>query len=186
MFFLKQKTAYEMRISDWSSDVCSSDLFEEDPGGMDLRAQRSCPGGALSRRQFVAATAVGIAAFATTTLLPGFALAAQTAATAALPSTRSLAFRSLHTGEEVQATYLRDGRVQAEGVQRLNHVLRDWRSGEVWQMDRQPFDLLYALRRRMDRQQPSELISGYPSPATTPSPPPNTDGVATTPPQLPG
>src|SRR3546814_4544215 len=28
MFFLKQKTAYEMRISDWSSDVCSSDLEE--------------------------------------------------------------------------------------------------------------------------------------------------------------
>src|SRR3546814_7798970 len=27
-FFLKQKTAYEMRISDWSSDVCSSDLHE--------------------------------------------------------------------------------------------------------------------------------------------------------------
>src|SRR3546814_6124962 len=26
-FFFKQKTAYEMRISDWSSDVCSSDLF---------------------------------------------------------------------------------------------------------------------------------------------------------------
>src|SRR3546814_8144848 len=28
-FFFKQKTAYEMRISDWSSDVCSSDLGEE-------------------------------------------------------------------------------------------------------------------------------------------------------------
>src|SRR3546814_13890906 len=27
MFCFKQKTAYEMRISDWSSDVCSSDLF---------------------------------------------------------------------------------------------------------------------------------------------------------------
>src|SRR3546814_3733368 len=27
LFFFKQKTAYEMRISDWSSDVCSSDLF---------------------------------------------------------------------------------------------------------------------------------------------------------------
>src|SRR3546814_7109646 len=27
-FFFKQKTAYEMRISDWSSDVCSSDLIE--------------------------------------------------------------------------------------------------------------------------------------------------------------
>src|SRR3546814_14103780 len=27
VFFFKQKTAYEMRISDWSSDVCSSDLL---------------------------------------------------------------------------------------------------------------------------------------------------------------
>src|SRR3546814_3584057 len=30
-FFFKQKTAYEMRISDWSSDVCSSDLLSR-PG----------------------------------------------------------------------------------------------------------------------------------------------------------
>src|SRR3546814_1862694 len=29
-FFVKQKTAYEMRISDWSSDVCSSDLLKKD------------------------------------------------------------------------------------------------------------------------------------------------------------
>src|SRR3546814_8628977 len=29
LFFFKQKTAYEMRISDWSSDVCSSDLVFE-------------------------------------------------------------------------------------------------------------------------------------------------------------
>src|SRR3546814_5258676 len=29
VFFFKQKTAYEMRISDWSSDVCSSDLGRE-------------------------------------------------------------------------------------------------------------------------------------------------------------
>src|SRR3546814_7470514 len=29
VFFFKQKTAYEMRISDWSSDVCSSDLLIE-------------------------------------------------------------------------------------------------------------------------------------------------------------
>src|SRR3546814_9720582 len=35
-FFFKQKTAYEMRISDWSSDVCSSDLV---PGHLHIRAQ---------------------------------------------------------------------------------------------------------------------------------------------------
>src|SRR3546814_4912627 len=35
-FFFKQKTAYEVRISDWSSDVCSSDLFwlERSPEGI--------------------------------------------------------------------------------------------------------------------------------------------------------
>src|SRR3546814_2360323 len=31
VFFFKQKTAYEMRISDWSSDVCSSDLLRLPP-----------------------------------------------------------------------------------------------------------------------------------------------------------
>src|SRR3546814_3743456 len=36
-FFFKQKTAYEMRISDWSSDVCSSDLLRHDRGRADPR-----------------------------------------------------------------------------------------------------------------------------------------------------
>src|SRR3546814_14954568 len=31
IIFFKQKTAYEMRISDWSSDVCSSDLLRQHP-----------------------------------------------------------------------------------------------------------------------------------------------------------
>src|SRR3546814_8513169 len=35
-FFFKKKTAYEMRISDWSSDVCSSDLYDDrQDGGCD-------------------------------------------------------------------------------------------------------------------------------------------------------
>src|SRR3546814_6399889 len=40
-FFFKQKTAYEMRISDWSSDVCSSDLGIAWPVGP---TPRSMPG----------------------------------------------------------------------------------------------------------------------------------------------
>src|SRR3546814_4915664 len=43
VFFFKQKTAYEMRISDWSSDVCSSDLVED--GGVERRARPSAPVG---------------------------------------------------------------------------------------------------------------------------------------------
>src|SRR3546814_2914156 len=38
-FFFKQKTAYEMRISDWSSDVCSSDL---QPRGIAVQSPDGC------------------------------------------------------------------------------------------------------------------------------------------------
>src|SRR3546814_2014089 len=40
IFFFKQKTAYEMRISDWSSDVCSSDLLDEPAATRDPGAAR--------------------------------------------------------------------------------------------------------------------------------------------------
>src|SRR3546814_4221371 len=43
-FFFKQKTAYEMRISDWSSDVCSSDLF-----GVGVRIDRDGAYGHFAR-----------------------------------------------------------------------------------------------------------------------------------------
>src|SRR3546814_8764477 len=61
VFFFKQKTAYEMRISDWSSDVCSSDLLRnarfgiaEQPLGFQHHAvldqlAGSTPHGALDR-----------------------------------------------------------------------------------------------------------------------------------------
>src|SRR3546814_2531008 len=47
-FFFKQKTAYEMRMSDWSSDVCSSDLlrYVDDAGYAVMKS------GALSRRGY--------------------------------------------------------------------------------------------------------------------------------------
>src|SRR3546814_6979940 len=53
-FFFKQKTAYEMRISDWSSDVCSSDLFPEidhNPRAKAIRAAiKHTPGQTVSLR----------------------------------------------------------------------------------------------------------------------------------------
>src|SRR3546814_12570210 len=59
-FFFKQKTAYEMRISDWSSDVCSSDL--EDSGLVKQHAgeagralEAGQPGQALGRGRHVLA-----------------------------------------------------------------------------------------------------------------------------------
>src|SRR3546814_10333891 len=59
-FFFKQKTAYEMRISDWSSDVCSSDLMammepvlavlDETDSGLDIDALRVVAAGVNAQR----------------------------------------------------------------------------------------------------------------------------------------
>src|SRR3546814_6649084 len=46
-FFFKQKTAYEMRISDWSSDVCSSDLWAAASRQGSILGAKTC--GATSR-----------------------------------------------------------------------------------------------------------------------------------------
>src|SRR3546814_2001762 len=46
-FFFKQKTAYEMRISDWSSDVCSSDLFKRFIVDAEVLTEQSCDATAL-------------------------------------------------------------------------------------------------------------------------------------------
>src|SRR3546814_5985514 len=61
-FFFNQKPAYEMRISDWSSDVCSSDLVHFSPGCPNFRQFRRLgmePAGYLVRLCAGAATAIG-------------------------------------------------------------------------------------------------------------------------------
>src|SRR3546814_7847814 len=68
-FFFKQKTAYEMRISDWSSDVCSSDL-ETQGRIVHIRGFGGSPLGGLStlsfgRQAFGMAQAIDRAASAT-------------------------------------------------------------------------------------------------------------------------
>src|SRR3546814_1671067 len=50
IFFFKQKTAYEMRISDWSSDVCSSDLHHLENGSRDQLPELD-PGQRLPSRE---------------------------------------------------------------------------------------------------------------------------------------
>src|SRR3546814_8452120 len=55
VFFFKQKTAYEMRISDWSSDVCSSDLAAICAGIFSLSA-----GGRIGRKGLIAALGAGV------------------------------------------------------------------------------------------------------------------------------
>src|SRR3546814_6362931 len=57
MFFFKQKTAYEMRISDWSSDVCSSDLSLGAPKRR--RTERRSSSCLLHRQRIAGAASAG-------------------------------------------------------------------------------------------------------------------------------
>ena len=79
---------------------------------------------------------------------------------------RKLDFHSLHTGEKLAATYWENGRYLADGLREIDHVLRDFRTGEVYPIDPALLDLLYRLRLAMDYERPIGVISGYRCPAT--------------------
>ena len=87
-------------------------------------------------------------------------------AAAPLRPDRTLAFRNLHTDERVEVAYVRRGRHDADGLATLNRVLRDWRTGDVAEMDVALFDLLWRLHRDVGSSKPFDLISGYRSPKT--------------------
>src|SRR3546814_5328845 len=73
-FFFKQKTAYEMRISDWSSDVCSSDLVGAFGGRADIM-EHIAPIGPVYQAGTLSGNPVAVAAGRVTLRLlsePGF------------------------------------------------------------------------------------------------------------------
>src|SRR3546814_2240043 len=51
LLVFKQKTAYEMRISDWSSDVCSSDLVQDPRAALAVAVERRLPPILVPRRR---------------------------------------------------------------------------------------------------------------------------------------
>src|SRR3546814_21002295 len=101
LFFVKQKTSYEMRISDWSSDVCSSDL-ELGVLRQHAHAERLLPAVAAAlAHQRVDEHALGrvdhLAAFAAAALLGGAGLDRQSVASGKSVSTSRSRWSPYHT-----------------------------------------------------------------------------------------
>jgi uncharacterized protein YcbK (DUF882 family) len=84
----------------------------------------------------------------------------------ATPAPRRLAFYGLHTGESLQATYWTPDGYEPDVLARIDHILRDHRTGEVLAIDTRLLDLLSRLRASLVSTQPLHVISGYRSPAT--------------------
>lgn len=108
-------------------------------------------------------------------LRQGLTLALGATAMTAMPSVfagtsankeRVLSFYNIHTGEKSKVLYWSNGIYVPEGVEEINHVLRDHYSGRVAEMDVRLMDALYNLHDKVDSRHSFEVISGYRSPKT--------------------
>jgi uncharacterized protein YcbK (DUF882 family) len=79
---------------------------------------------------------------------------------------RSLSFVHTHTGEQLSATYFRDGVYVQPVLVRLNVLLRDFRTDSVHPVDPQLFDVLHQLQRLAASTEAFHIISAYRSPLT--------------------
>jgi uncharacterized protein YcbK (DUF882 family) len=83
-----------------------------------------------------------------------------------LSDAKCLAFYNTHTGESLSTTYSRSGQPVPAALQKINHILRDHRTGEIREIDIRLLDLLHRLAREIGCAQPFHVISGYRSKQT--------------------
>ena len=79
---------------------------------------------------------------------------------------RKLSFYNIHTGENLNAVYCEQGAYVAHALTDINHILRDFRTGDVKEIDTSLLDLLFTLQQKLESTGPFHVISGYRSPET--------------------
>ena len=77
-----------------------------------------------------------------------------------------IAFRHAHTGESFSGVYRVGDKYIPEAFERMNYVLRDFRTTEVFPMDPRVIDILSLLYGRLDATESYQILSGYRSPKT--------------------
>src|SRR6056297_1400335 len=79
---------------------------------------------------------------------------------------RRLRMYSTRSGEMLDTIYWIDGEYIPEALAEINHLMRDWRSNEVTQIDARAVDIMAASHSLLDVEEPYMLLSGYRSPQT--------------------
>jgi uncharacterized protein YcbK (DUF882 family) len=117
----------------------------------------------LSRRAFMGA----VAAAAPALLIPGTSFATPLGEPpAASSATRALRFIHTHTSERLTVEYFTKGDYLPDALTTVNQFLRDFRTGDVHDIDPGLLDLLHGVAARTETDRPFQVISGYRSPVT--------------------
>ena len=91
---------------------------------------------------------------------------------------RTLSLVHTHTGESLSSVYFEGGRYVPSGLDRINVLLRDFRTDDVHPIDPGVLDLLFDLRALVGADTPYHVISGYRSPLTNAALRRRSNGVA--------
>lgn len=91
---------------------------------------------------------------------------------------RQLAFFNIHTGESLKTRYRSDGKLVVRAMGQINHIMRDYRTGEIKPVDPKLLDLLSRITQKINPSNPIHIISGYRSPRTNAMLRRTTSGVA--------
>jgi len=77
-----------------------------------------------------------------------------------------ISFRHGHTGESFSGVYRVGDKYLPEAFERINYVLRDFRTRDVFPMDPRVIDLISMIHEKTGAKEPLEILSGYRSPKT--------------------
>lgn len=91
---------------------------------------------------------------------------------------RRISFRNSHTGEIFSGVYRVGDKYLPDAFDRINIVLRDFRSNELFPIDPRVIDIIYAVHQRTGHADTYEVISGYRCPKTNANLRRSSEGVA--------
>lgn len=122
----------------------------------------------LSRRAFAAGLAAGVC-------LPW---SASRGSSKIVYPDRSVSLNNVHTGEKENITFWSDGHYLEAGLNRVNWLLRDFRTGDVKAIDPRLMNILYLLSKRVETEDSILVLSGFRSKKTNDMLRQTTEGVA--------
>lgn len=131
----------------------------------------------VSRRKFLGFGAIAAGTLAVTTLAKPASAAIFSGANQ-FDGARKISFRNTHTGETFSGVYRVGDKYLPDAFDRINIVLRDFRTNELFPIDPRVMDIIYSVHHMTKQAEPYEVLSGYRCPKTNAGLRSHSEGVA--------